>query len=177
MAISKGMPMITTSKTMLGHMSHIGRPPKMPLLLRAVLTTTVVAGVASGIGCCMDIGVTSKGHETRARARVSPLHAGVHCSVQLALNLLVGLVKQWLDVRRIIAVGRHLIGQLGTHASQCDFKWPPYTRKGGGTGSCLCLDKGSRLRILACQRVRGLHVDRQITEGLGPLNLVLLIGD
>src|SRR5438270_9106343 len=121
MAISKGIPMITTSKKMLGHMSHMGRPPKMPFLSRSGLSTMVGAGAVSGRGCIVDIFVTSR-VTRRAPARVSPLHAGAQSSVQLALNLLVGLVQQWLDVGRIIAVRRHFIRQLGTHSGQRDLK-------------------------------------------------------
>jgi hypothetical protein len=59
-------------------------------------------------------------HETRAcgDASLSLLHEGTHSSAQLTLNLPVDLIQQRLDVGRIIAVRRHLIGQLGTRATQ-----------------------------------------------------------
>src|SRR5260370_17062234 len=112
MAISKGMPMITTSKTMLGHTSHIGRLPRTRPLTRSELTTAAVDSGVVSTGC-IDILVTSK-VTRRASGRASPLHAGANSSVQLALNLLVGLVQQRLDVRRIIAVLPHPIPYLGT---------------------------------------------------------------
>lgn len=106
---------------MLGHISQRGRPPALLRGACSGIRTPGIegglAGLVSGIGC-IDIFPTFKA--TRPAPERGSLSASYQnaslSSMQLTLNLFVGLIQKWLDLGGIIVVRRDRVGQLGTYA-------------------------------------------------------------